>query len=109
ITVRNRPNDSIAMVIPRMVSHVLSLWRKMFLKMRLRRYIRKNAFVKMQDDTRLFSSPWIVRYHDDGLAEFPVEPADKVQNLGSRYTVEIACWFVSDKYGRIGHNSPGNS
>jgi len=72
MTVLSRPKARMAMVMPTIVSHVRSLWRKTFLKMSLRMCIDEDALVEVLDDIGLFSCPGVVGDHDDGLAEFPV-------------------------------------
>ena len=94
------------MAMLRMVSQLLSLWRKAFLKSSLRRNIVENALFEMSHRVRLFRGPWVMGHHDDGLARFPVEPVHQPEHLLGRHPVQVPRRLVGHEDGGVGDNCP---
>ena len=44
----------------------------------------------------------VVRHHDDGLLELPVEPLEQVEDLVGRLAVEVAGGLVGEQQRRVG-------
>src|SRR5208337_4216687 len=103
-TVLRRPKASIATVMPSIVSHVRSLWRKAFLKMSFRMNIQ-NTFFQMLYDMGLFSSARVVRYHNNRLARHGIKALHQIKYLSCGNAVKITRRLICNEYGRIGYYS----
>src|SRR5512139_292081 len=108
IKVRRRPKDRMAMVTPRIVRAVRSLWRKAFLRSSLRMYIVQDTFVEISDGMRLFCRPRVVGHHDNSLTRFTIESIHQIEDFLRRYPVEVSGRLIGNQDGWVGDNGAGN-
>src|SRR5512138_446202 len=79
--VRSMPKARMAMVMPRIVSPVRSLWRKALRMRSLRVRIVQVALVQVADHLGRLGGLGVVGHHDDGLARFAAQPAHQRHDL----------------------------
>src|ERR1041385_4627442 len=64
------------------------------------------SFLEMQGVLRARRGLRIVRYHDDRLLEFGIQPMQQLERLLSVLRIEVARGLVGDEDGRIGDDRP---
>ena len=63
----------------------------------------------MQRPSRALGSPRIVCHHHDGLAVLAVERLQQVEDLVTRFPIEVAGGFVAEQQRRIRDDGAGDA
>ena len=71
-------------------------------------YHRGSSVSSVQATGRIFRRTGIVGHHDNGLAVFPVEFAQQIQDVFGRLAVKVSGGLVAHQQIRIGHDRAGD-